>query len=186
MCKLKIVSTPNHESEHNNWYMLGTHYHAKLYNPTDILEMPEDSIYMLEKFGFKPTWDILDKWFDIDVEEFKDEVKYRCPWSKNEYYYFMPLFYKPANPTAFRKMVSRRNDKNRWLYLFEEASDKWGWGWWIKPNEVKVTSLTDSLMGHGYTQAIAYDNGSPAKQYVVVNCEDGSQIYGVSWRFDHK
>lgn len=144
-------------------------------------EKLEDYLF-IGVFGNNP-WHALER-LNIDSTKLKEAFKYKCPFSENIYYHFVPVALILKNGVdSYRNFYEEQNGEGMYSdYLFDLE--------WIKQMSQDVlpeaNTIQMAMLGHGYTDGTLPSDGSGDFINVLIELDNGDFLFGHCWEWYNK
>lgn len=133
------------------------------------------------------SWHILNSIFLIpNIEDIRNEVKYRCPWSKNEYYWWFPQWLLTKDPVLYRSYIDGNKPPEE-----QAAADHWWDDEYLRNfldksmsgSYLELSRIARAFLGHGFTDHNLPMEGHGAVKEHVVMLENGDLLAGHGWEW---
>lgn len=115
----------------------------------------------LSSYGMN-TWDILEKELGFEVQPFKKNLEYQCPFTKYTHYWGVPVGLLFTNSEREIAFLAERSPNARELPPVYR----------VAISELKRNKVVDVLMGSGYTDYTRPCDGSGAVHKSLVKTSD--------------
>jgi hypothetical protein len=139
-------------------------------------EKLEDYLYV-STFGNNP-WHALER-LGIFAEEIRQAFRYKCPFSDNIYYHFIPVALVVKNGTQqYRDKLEKDNGPTvNYDFMFDLK--------WIKDMSHGVlpeaNSVQMAFLGHGYTDGTLPSDGFGEFENFLIELDNGDFLFGHCW-----
>jgi hypothetical protein len=131
------------------------------------------------------VWDSLEV-LGIDFEDFKKEVSYICPYTKNTYFWAIPIY-------LFSDRVDEIVDDTQhipWKQMYKDH--EWAVDFYFKKygrkekSEFVATSIHEAFLGPGYTSGTRPCDGGGNLKDAVIDLDNGDQLGCKVWVWYNK
>jgi hypothetical protein len=135
-------------------------------------------------FGNNP-WHAIER-LGIDSKELKEAFRYKCPFTDNIYYHFVPVALVIKNGVdQYRKKFEEDNgskDSNYNDFLFDlEWTKRMSGGVLPEANTIQM-----AFLGHGYTDGTLPSDGAGDFVNVLIELDNGDFLFGHCWIWYNK
>jgi hypothetical protein len=124
-------------------------------------------------------WEAL-KVLNISRVDLQFSFKYKCPWSENWYYHFIPVALVLKNGVEQYRTDNLKNSS--FDYAFDSS--------WAKQFTNGVLPEADSIqmafLGHGYTYGTLPCDGNGDLINVLIELDNGDMLFGHCWEWYNK
>jgi len=127
-------------------------------------------------------WGALEE-FNINTAEFRDKVKYICPYTNYTFYWCLPLFILSENIENLIKRTSLPEWKIKKILnieltkKFQPLTDK---------NGFKFTKIQRALLGTGYSANTRIDDGEAFLYDTILALSNGDLLCAKVWIWFHR
>jgi len=119
----------------------------------------------------------------INAEPLKEAFKYTCPYTENTYYHFIPLAVLLIDGHDIDMYRKGPYESPSWNFAFDLE--------WNKERcptfeDFNMSRVTDSMLGHGYTDGTLPSDGSGEHIRVLIELANGDFLFGYCWQWYNK
>jgi len=134
-----------------------------------------DIIFLYSTHNCYNPWERLQE-FNIDSEDVEKSFKYKCPWSDNQYYWFMPLAIESPNGQQYIDKLPE------WIQDVQKDKE-----WMMsRHKEYILSNVAETWMGHGYTDMTYPSDGGLGREVALLKLDNGDIIAGFVWIWYNK
>ena len=109
----------------------------------------------------------------IATDALEAQVVYRCPWTKNKYYWMFPLGVVTDDEKRYGVDIDKHPWRCRLISAPSHSIDR------VNPNE--WCNITGAMLGHGYTISALPGDGGGKKVLATIPLDNGDDILVVCW-----
>jgi hypothetical protein len=117
----------------------------------------------------------------IDVENLKNVFKYICPYTGNIYYHFLPLAIILSDNSDVNFYRIPPYNTPDWDFFFDLS-----WNKCKIYGDYEMSSIAESMLGHGYTDYTLPSDGSGKFIKVLIELSNGDFLFGYCWEWYNK